>query len=338
MQGPQQSENLLSSPRLVKRVEVLPERTYPAYTVTRQTFYGQCLACGHETEYGDGWWTGTNEEDKRRWYLEQLEPSRRKVHMRVLEGTRGQGRLSISTLEGLICEPCRRSYKEVRDPNEKARRAKKWAKEDAEQRSYEDGEEQGRRDQERWTYHTTWRDASRGEFDKLPAGLATFTATVRKGRSHKILFRWRPVGGKCRGDSPRNVVRMWVDGASVSHYHGWNFAPLAETSPFFGGGEKDEAIWERRDVFGVGFCAWFDRDFQEELLRVKPAAIWRASGGAWPLNRDLSDLKTPCVVHTECPDGKVYARVLADDELPKVREFAKERLGVRIGQPGRPVR
>jgi len=141
---------------------------------------------------------------------------------------------------------------------------------------------------------------------------------------------------------------MWVDQRFLTHYHAWNIKPLAGIRPDvhpddesecwnehgpFGPPEKDLV---RQDVFAVGFCRWLERDFQQQLLGLKPTVAWKAKGGDWPMNfadpsiHTLNALETPCVVHTEWADGSVYARVLSDNQWTKVLRFARRRLGLKI--------
>jgi hypothetical protein len=161
MSQPQQSEALplLKGLRIVQQEEVIPETTYPARTYVRQRGFGPCLVCGQETEYGGSWRYGTTEEHMKAWYAKQFETSRHRVHISVLNGTRKEGHLRVGTLEGLICETCRKSCKEVRDANEKER----WAGIEAKQRAEDEWEKENERERERWDYHATWRKASRGE-------------------------------------------------------------------------------------------------------------------------------------------------------------------------------
>jgi hypothetical protein len=330
MEEIQPTGRLAGELRSTKKVTVIPEKTYvsPAQTVVERTFYGPCLVCAKDIQYSF-YWRWSTEEGTEEWLLKQFEPSRRKAHLSFLEGRRKDGFCQLRVLHGIVCVSCQEKYATARTAIQRVKAAKEELKrqaelEEAEVRLHE---------RERWEYHTTWRDAEVGEFGTVPDGVARFTARVSRGRTHKILFRWRPVGGKCQGNSPRNVVGMWVDRQFITHYHGWNIEPFDGEPPQYQWGDYEEAEdFSVQDVFGVGFCRWFERAFQPELLRITPAATWEAKGSGWPtgINPLYEEVETPAVVHTRWIDGAVYARLLCDNELPKVLAFASEHLGMNI--------
>lgn len=325
----------------VKNVNVVPEekREYviPAKTVVDWAFYGPCLACARDMEYHI-WFQVRKKADVEDWLLKQFETKRRKAHLSLLEGRRQSGIL-IDRLEGIVCQSCRTTLAESRTKRETEKEQARKLKGEADKQAAARKLEQDLRDRERWNYHTAWRDAHPGEFDNLPDGFARFTVTTAN-RNYRVFFRWRPVGGKCRGDSPRNVVGLWVDRKFITHYYGWNIVPLEGERPYF----KQDVQWidgyeqdwppnedaAKQDLFGVGFCRWIERTFQPQLLRLKPAVKWTAKG-TWPIDvNSLSVFVTPCVVHTHWIDGSAYARVLEDNEMPNVIEFADRALGLKI--------
>jgi len=342
VEGLEQSKRVAGELRSIRKVRVIPERTFAAQTIVDWTHYGPCLRCGKDTEYGFSR-SGTKSEIED-WLLKQNEKSRRKGHISYLEGRRQDslGHISLRNLEGIICESCRTACAEARSAVAKRKEEKKEAELHAKKRQLE----QDRREREQWVYHTTWRDSEPGEFENLRDGVARFTAEIPSKRRWKILFRWRPVDGLCRGDSPRNVVGMWVDRKFVARYHGWKIEPLKGQRPYFdedlqwsdNGGSYDWPPPEdsaRQDVFGVGFCRWLEGQFQAELLRLKPVATWtaRTRYDCWPLDvPSIRKINTPCVIHTHWIDGTAYAQILYDEASPKVIHFAEEHLGMRINQ------
>jgi hypothetical protein len=330
-----------------KKVDVVPERVYvvPAKTTVDWEFYGPCIACAKDMLYELSCMQFASWRDRKAeledWLLKQFEASRRKIHLLHLAGKRQQGLIQIDRLEGIVCPDCRATLAATRARSIAAKEERQNRKEQERQQNEKQQTERSWQERERWQYHTTWREARPQEFQCLRDGIARFTATVSERRPYKILFRWRATGGRCRGDSPRNIVGMWVDRKFVTHYYGWNFKPLKGERPYFPqDAEWDdgyEEVWPPRedsakqDVFGVGFCRWFERAFQKELLQAKPATSWRTKGGDWPIDVEtLQVFNTPCIAHTQWIDGSMYARVIADNELPKVIKFAGQHLGMGI--------
>jgi hypothetical protein len=340
MDNPQPSAKPSTQIRTTSKISVEPERTYvyPARTNVEWEFYGPCLVCSKEMEY-DLWFRTTVQSHAEEWIMKQFEQDRKTVHLSLLQGRRRTGYLSLGSLEGLVCKPCWKVCEQMRAAAlqtkrertaEKAREAREEAKRvEADQR----------RERERWENHATWREAAKSEFVNIPDGVARFAAELGPKR-YKILFRWRPVGGNCRGDSPRNVVGMWVDGKFVTHYHGWNIAPLEGERPYF----DEDVEWENgynriwppkkdaheEDVFALGFCRWLERAFQKDLIRSKPEATWRAKAGMFLDISTVEDIKIPCVLHTEWIDGSIYARILPTQQLSKLIAFAEDQLRMRI--------
>ena len=330
MEEIQSTGRLAGEVRSTKKVTVTPEKNIviPAQTIVERTFYGPCLVCAKDMQYSF-YWRWNMDSGYEDWLLKQFEPSRRKAHLSFLEGRRKEGYMQLRVLHGIVCTSCQEAFASTRAIAQKKRDEKEVKKKRREQRTAEDRE----RAREQWDYHTTWRDVTKADLANAPDGAARFTVTIpRRRHTYKILFRWRPVGGQCRGDAPRNVVGMWVDRRFVTHYCAWNLTPYGGESPwdewsyYQEVNEVDEA-----DVFGVGFCRWFEREFQRELLQTNPAAIWRAKGGQRPTNVGvLTELEYPCVVHTHWIDDSVYARVLVSDELPKVLAFAEKHLRLKV--------
>jgi len=343
MQELQQTGKVAGELRSIKKVEVIPETTVvlPAQMNVEHTFYGPCLLCGKDMQYSL-WFRTRDKHQAEDWLLTQFESNRRKAHASYLEGRRKEGFIELRKLEGIVCESCRAICAESRAAVAK----RKSEREEVKRQTAARQREQYERERERWEYHTTWRDAQPAEFANLRDGVARFTVSVPGKRPNKVLFRWRAVGGRCRGDSPRSVVGMWVDRKFITRYHGWNIAPLEGQRPYF---EKDLEWYDgdncfgpqwppaddsgRQDVFGVGFCRWLEGAFQAKLLRLKPAATWTAKTkrDSWPLDvPTLREIKTPGVVHTHWIDGSVYATLLCDTDLPKVCGFADQQLAVKI--------
>jgi hypothetical protein len=314
--------------RSTKRVVITPAQTFvrPAQRTVEHSFFGPCLRCARDMQYDLRNPMGEHEAGE--WLLKEFK--RRRSHVNCLEGRRQSGPLSLNTLEGIVCPTCWQECSEIRDALVRAENERIWAQRAAENDKFE----QGRRDFERWKYHNTWRTARPDEFQNAPDGSARFTVESTPDRVHEILFRWRATGGQCRGDSPRNVVGIWIDERFAFRYHAWNLAPFVGNRQVPKFWYQDE-VWPppedsvRQDVFGLGFCQWLERRFQPELLRCKPAALWKAQNIGLQL-ASLSKLETPCVVHAEWIDGSLCANVLVHHDSSKVLEFAKCRLGITI--------
>lgn len=155
---------------------------------------------------------------------------------------------------------------------------------------------------------------------RIPEGQGTeiFYAIVGKTQ-YEIVFRWRISNRcKCRGDSPGAVVGMWVDAKLVAHYYGWDFSS-DEKHLYDNGGDY-------QDRFGIGFGLWFERRFQNRLLRVKPDVAWNVR------DRQLMDdvgLEA-WLVHVTWLDGKKYAKVGPLPTIAEVARFASERMRMTL--------
>jgi len=73
--------------RTAKRlVKICPARTYPAQTRVEYTYYGPCLVCGKDMQYGDMPYRFSTEIAAQNWLLSEFSPQRRNVHLRFLDG------------------------------------------------------------------------------------------------------------------------------------------------------------------------------------------------------------------------------------------------------------
>jgi hypothetical protein len=242
---------------------------------------------------------------------------------------------NVSFIESIVCKPCREEYEKLRDAD-----SRRW------QVAHEAEKERNKRERERMYYHNTWRDAKPGEFDRLKHS-ADFRAVLFNQRIYEITFQWRATDGECRGDSPRNVVGMWVEGKLAAHYAARNLKPYEsdrEETHDYDGYVRDreeydprydyEARARRWDVFGQGFCKWIEREFQGELLRIEPDFVWRARDA----EGDTDDLPGLSVIYTVWIDGSVYAKLKPDLDLKEVATWALKHLGMRIEERAlRPV-
>jgi hypothetical protein len=289
----------------------------PSVQSVRETF-GPCLVCRQEMQY-----TARNLDDE--WLGKQFK--RRERLLTKLHGLGYQNESpSVKYIEMIVCASCREECKRARDAENRRRIAEKEARAAktaalTEQRQY----------------HLTWRDAKLGEFDPSKRS-AEFRVSLSSSRTYVVVFRWRAT----RGDSPRNVVGMWVDGKLVAHYEAWDLEPfwIEESSQDYQDWYPDYDETQAgycSDVFALGFRKWIEREFQDRLVQVKPSAKWR-SGGSWPLNTySLNDLEKPCVIHTQWIDDRIYATFFCGDkddmDLPRLSNFVVKYLGLRIEKP-----
>jgi len=307
----------------VNRVEGI---VVPAHEYARRIYSGPCLACGREMEYDIGTFRFGGEEE---WLEKQF--ARRDKLLKSLQKyypeskTRSPG---LGAIESIVCKACREEYEQLREAD-----ARRW------QAAHEAEKERNKRERERFHYHNTWRDAKPGEFDRSKQS-ADFRAVLFNQRFYEITFRWRATDGDCRGDSPRNIVGMWVEGKLTAHYAAWNLKPYEsdheETHDYDGyvpdSYDQDPrydygALTRRWDVFGQGFCKWIEREFQSELLQIEPAFIWRARNAD---SLDTCELPSLSVIHTVWIDGSVYAQIKYDWDLKEVAAWALRHLGMRI--------
>jgi uncharacterized protein YbaR (Trm112 family) len=301
----------------------------PCVQSVRETF-GPCLVCGNETKYA-----GRNLDEQ--WLGKQFK--RREKLLTKLRGLGYQNESpSVQYIEMIVCPTCREECKVARDTENR----RQIAEEEAREAEKAARREQKKREAEQRKYHLTWREAAAGEFDPSKHS-AEFRVSLHNLRPYVVSFRWRATGGKCRGDSPRNVVGMWVNGKLVAHYEAWDLEPfwIEEASQdyqdWYSGADDDNDEAEyRSDVFAPGFREWIEREFQDRLLQLKPSATWR-TGGSWPLNTySLNGLQKPCVIHTQWIDDSIYAALFCDKDdmdLPRLSEFVARYLGLRIEQP-----
>ena len=287
---------------------------------TVRTYYGPCLLCGRETRFGDKWILRYGEP----WVEKQFK--RRTNLLKVLLGGRPVSP-SPETIETLVCLMCRQKCKAIREEAVQRRIAEDSAK----QKAIEDQQESCRRRRERLEadreFHYTWRMAKVREFDRTKHS-ARFQCTLADGSSFKVIFRWRATSGQCRGDSPQNIVGMWVDGQLIAHYSAWILEPFpADVQNDFVDCEP------RADLFGYGFCRWFRLAFQQRLRRIQPSAIWDAGLLKRPGDLDMNSLKSPTVVHTQWCDGSIHATLFYDPEdidVARIADFARNYLDLKV--------
>lgn len=290
-----------------KHVIPAQSSTTPAHEYTTVTLKGPCFICEAEMEYTGRW--PYSEEHARN----QFKPKRWARIIDHLQGGTGLDVPQIGTLENMVCPKCREECRKMR---EKAARQARM-----EQLADQQKVEQNRLARER---HYAWRTVTASEVDPTPHA-AEFRAVFSNFEVHEIVFRWRAVPGKCRGESFLMKVGMWVDKKLTAHYHGWNlqYLFLNDGHRFFA--SEDE--WATSDLFGLGFCRWIERAFQSNLLRLKPNQSWRVG--------QFEELDTrvgsrPAIVRLEWLDGSRYVHVLPSLNLPEVAEWADENLELRI--------
>jgi hypothetical protein len=327
---------LLREEKRTRQVEpiFIPSREY-----TTKELFGPCLVCEQETEYrahehlpyipgtkwgGNGharaattrWFNEICEE----WLQKQFKPKRRE---RLLKTLRIGGRWSDDTpnpetIEIIVCPTCREECRKLREANCRRSVLEQEAK-----------EERTKQQEARVEYHTRWKRFTVGEVNRNKRSMQ-FRAVLPNFRVYEIAFRWRATSGEGRGDSPPNVVGMWVDGKLVAHYFGWNLRPL-EAGPDedliqltdFDLGNDPEIC----DIFAPGFAIWIRREFQDHLCSLKPASIWRAS------TPETLHLDGPRLVHTVWVDGRTYAALYLDrwhTTIERVMDWALTNLELRI--------
>jgi hypothetical protein len=230
---------------------------------------------------------------------------------------------AIPTIEGMVCNECRRECS-------KSRAA-------AKRQAFEEEQERRRKVEERQAAlqrHYEWRTATAEEVDPTPHS-AEFRAILSNCEVHEILFRWRAAPGKCRGESYLTKVGMWVDGTLTAHYWGWDLHRLDydDDTTFYASEDK----WPIQDLFGLGFCRWIERAFQQRLLRLTPNQTWGPRQYE-ELNTELIRSR-PGTLQIDWIDGSGYVHILPSLSLLDVAEWAERNLELCIEERAfRPVR
>jgi hypothetical protein len=227
-------------------------------------------------------------------------------------------------IEVIVCPACREKYRELREAN--------YRRSQLEQKNRE---ERSKQEDERREYHTSWRNFTPEEVDRTTRSMQ-FRAILPNFRLYEIAFGWRATSGEGRGDSPPNVVGMWVDGKLVAHYFGWNLRPsywegadrgedpIEKSLDFFDLSNNDDIC----DIFAPGLAMWMEREFQDRLCNLNPAAVWRASS---PRTFRFED--GPMLVHTVWIDGQTCAALLIDRlniTTKRMTDWALTNLELRI--------
>jgi hypothetical protein len=308
---------------------VVPAKDYGAVTIPAKEYtvtkiQGPCLVCQtREVEYV---WPSDEEQARK-----QFKPNRReRILQKLREGGWDDGRLpKVETFEGMMCPQCTAEFRKLREAAQQQRKMV------ARQEEAKEQDRARRVDENRIArvHHYEWRTVTAKEVDRTPHA-AEFRAVFQNSATCQILFRWRAVPGKCRGDSYLMKVGMWVDGRLTAHYHGWNLQDIevdADIAKYFYTSEDD---WPTEDLFSRGFCRWIERAFQPRLLRLKPDLIWKP-GSRKELN---TQVYRPGTLLIEWGDGSRYVHVLPSLNLPVVAEWAEQKLGLRIEERAfRPV-
>jgi hypothetical protein len=268
---------------------------------------GPCVVCDREMQYAAGW--PADEAQARK----QFKPKRREKIVKKLRTGEWDGRVPhLETIEKMVCAECLSKCAALREERSLQQQAERQAR-------------QQRVELRRNAVfrHYEWRTVTASEIDRTPHS-AEFRASLPNDEMHRILFRWRAVPGKCRGESYNMAVGMWVDGVLTAHYYGWNLQSLSDDDyrMFYASEDK----WDTSDLFGRGFCRWVERAFQQRLLRLEPDQSWRP-GQADELNVSLG---RPGMLRIVWLDGTQYVHLLPSLDLPAVVEWAEQNLGMRI--------
>src|SRR5215471_4460412 len=129
----------------------------------------------------------------------------------------------VETIEGMVCPNCRAECQRLREAAYRQKQA-------------DDAAQKQRNEAKRIAHvnHYGWWTATAEDVDGTPHS-AEFRAIFVNFEVHDILFRWRAVPGKCRGNSFLTRVGMWVDGKLTAHYYGWNLQWLEDDDyrPFY---------------------------------------------------------------------------------------------------------
>lgn len=293
---------------------VTTEKKSGTYEFESKSFWGPCMVCGHEIEYG---YSGKVSNYGTEWIAKQFEAPRLNQHLKTLHrGDSYNGPVKVETLEVFLCRDCRKACQDSRTL---------VAEQDRERRRQ--AEEQHAKDYADWTYRTTWRKAP--EDLVRSEGIQRFEAMVRQGKTYAITFRWRLTPKcQCRGDDFGAVVGMWVDGKLAAHYYGWDLTSI----------EANEATWnyygpdsppgrERRDRFAKGFRVWFQRAFQSDLVASTPDRAWSVLGAKVI---DFNDLPENYLFHIVWHDGSRYARVGSFETISDAARFARKYLSMKL--------
>jgi hypothetical protein len=299
---------------------VIEPRAVDGFEYTEIKISGPCLVCEQEIQYARrGHWP--SDEDHAR---KQFEPKRRRALRARLRGERFNETPQVATIEAMVCPECRTDCAEARETA--------YRKDAAARAAENERVEKRRRESER---HYGWRTVSADEIDPKRHA-AEFRVVFSNFELYEVLFRWRAVPGKARGDSFLMRVGMWVDGRLTAHYYEWNLQPLDgddRVDRMFYASEND---WPTSDLFGRGFCRWIERALQPRLLAIAHDQRWRPGQYA-ELNAEIPHFR-PGTVLIEWHDGSRYVHVLPSQNLPLVAEWAQKNLDIRIEERAfRPV-
>jgi hypothetical protein len=305
---------------------ITPAQTYtsPAREFAIVKIYGPCLVCEREMEYAGRW---PYSEDHAR---NQFKPARRNRMLKKLRegGWDGGDAPQVETIEKMVCPDCIAECRTSREAAERERKEEQ-RRVDARKRDKERRVEENRLAR---VHHYEWRTATAEEVDPTPQA-TEFRAVFPKSKAHHIVFRWRAVPGKCRGDSYLTKVGMWVDGKLTAHYYGWNLQDIEVDDDIAGYFYASEDDWPTEDLFARGFCRWIERAFQPGLLRLTPDHVWV------PGYKELeTEVARPGTLLVEWMDGTRYVHILHSMNLPEVAEWAEQHLDLRIEERAfRPV-
>lgn len=305
---------------------ITPAQTFssPAREYTIVKVKGPCIVCEREIEYPNRW--PSDEEHARK----QFKPKRReKILNKLREGGSDGGDVpQVETIEGMACPECRAECRKLRQAADRQRQEEDRQKE-AKRRDRERRVEENRLAR---VHHYEWRTATAKDVDSTPQA-TEFRAVFPKSKAHHIVFRWRAVPGKCRGDSYLTKVGMWVDGKLTAHYYGWNLQDIEVDEDIANCFYSSEDNWPTQDLFARGFCRRIERAFQPRLLRLTPDHIWV------PGYKELeTEVARPGTLLVEWMDGTRYVHLLHSLNLPEVAEWAEQHLELRIEERAfRPV-
>jgi hypothetical protein len=275
---------------------------------------GPCFVCDEATEYA---WDVPQDKYRRygnKWLDRQFKPRKRAEHIEAME----EGAYFNEALwAGFVCSQCKEAIQ--RDwPRRALERQERW-EEAYQERSWHEEQER---------FRTTWRMPAADEFPITTGRREFLVRSLEKSKS-LLTFRWGTcLTRQCRGNDPAQRVGLWVKNRLCAHYYGWDF------------GESE------RDLFGPGLAFWIEKNFQRDLLKVKPEAVWRARPPIDQRDQEWNGLQAihicnyygppekedpaPCVIQTIWPNGAAYAHLRRFNTVRQISEFVWESIGVHI--------
>ena len=174
----------------------------------------------------------------------------------------------------MVCSGCKDECRKLRE----AALRKKQAEEEADRQKKEVRRQKVAQERiERENFYE-WRTASADEVDSTPHS-AEFRAVFANYELHEILFRWREVPGKCRGNSYLSKVGSGPTETTkrrttmLGTFRNSTGSSKATGKPLL----PSENNWPVEDLLDSAFKRR-SRPFQALLLKLKPDQIWKPGG------------------------------------------------------------